>query len=102
MMNYEIGIRDNILTTYLRPSSGNIKMFGKELCRESEAIRHKIACVAQKNSIDTYLSLTENMMFQSKIYKIPTMEQLSLLRCIECLFCSSSCVPSAFLGLILD
>lgn len=64
----------NILTTYLRPTSGEVQMFGNDIYNEAMAIRAQIACVAQKTSIDTYLSLTENMMFQSRIYKIPKAE----------------------------
>lgn len=61
----------NVLTTYLRPTSGSIIMLGKDVCREAAAIRTKISCVAQRTSIDTHLSLTDNMMFQSKLYKVP-------------------------------
>lgn len=64
----------NILTTYLRPTSGNVRMFEKDIYSDAAAIRPEIACVAQRTSIDTYLSLTENMMFQSRIYKIPKAE----------------------------
>lgn len=64
----------NILTTFLRPTSGKIQMLGKELSSDAAAIRSEIACVAQKTSIDTYLSLSENMMFQGRIYKIPRAE----------------------------
>lgn len=62
----------NILTTYLRPTNGNACMLGKDLYKNAAEIRAEIACVAQRTSIDTHLSLTENMMFQSKLYKIPT------------------------------
>lgn len=61
----------HILTTYLRPTSGTVEMFGNNIYGDAAAIRTKVACVAQKTSIDTYLSLTENMMFQSRLYKIP-------------------------------
>ncbi|MCP1100803.1 ABC-2 type transport system ATP-binding protein [Aequitasia blattaphilus] len=64
----------NILTTYLRPTSGNARMLGKDLYKNAAEIRSEIACVAQRTSIDTHLSLTENMMFQSKLYKIPKAE----------------------------
>lgn len=63
-----------ILTTFLRPTSGVVQMLGKDGNKDAAAIRPEIACVAQKTSIDTYLSLTENMMFQSRIYKIPKTE----------------------------
>lgn len=64
----------NVLTTYLRPTSGSVIMFGKDAFREAAAIRSRIACVAQRTSIDTHLSLAENMMFQSKLYKVAKAE----------------------------
>lgn len=60
----------NILTTYLCPTSGSVTMLGKDIYHEAASIRTQISCVAQRTSIDTYLSLTENMMFQSKLYKV--------------------------------
>ncbi|HBF37261.1 MAG TPA: ABC transporter ATP-binding protein [Firmicutes bacterium] len=63
-----------VLTTYLRPTSGSVIMFGKDVCREAAAIRTQISCVAQRTSIDAYLSLAENMMFQSRLYKVPKPE----------------------------
>lgn len=59
-----------ILTTYLKPTSGKISILGKDICLDAASIRLQIACVAQKVSIDTYLSLEENMMFQSRLYQI--------------------------------
>lgn len=61
----------HILTTYLAPTSGLVTMFGKDIYREASEIRTQISCVAQRTSIDTHLSLMENMMFQSKLYKVP-------------------------------
>lgn len=60
----------NILTTYFPPTSGSAKVFGKDICKEPNSIRFQIACVAQRNSIDMHLSLEENMMFQSRLYKV--------------------------------
>lgn len=60
-----------ILTTCLRPDSGRITMLGTDLYRDAPKIRPQIACVAQQTSIDTYLSLEENMMFQGRLYQIP-------------------------------
>lgn len=64
----------NILTTFLRPTSGIVTMFGKDIYTQGSQIRPKISCVAQQTSIDTHLSLLENMIFQSKLYKIPKVE----------------------------
>jgi len=66
----------NILTTYLPPTGGHAVMLDHDLDQDAAAIRARIACVAQRLSIDTHLSLTENMMFQSKLYKIPKTEAI--------------------------
>ncbi|MGB8453602.1 MAG: ABC transporter ATP-binding protein [Anaerocolumna sp.] len=60
----------NILTTYYKPTSGNVTMLGKDLCKEPSWVRTQIACVAQHVSIDAHLSLMENMVFQSRMYKV--------------------------------
>lgn len=60
----------NILTTYFTPTSGTVTMLEKDLYSEPAYIRTKIACVAQTVSIDEHLSLWENMMFQSRLYKV--------------------------------
>ncbi len=63
-----------ILTTYLRQSSGTINVLGKNIQQNSSFVRSQIACVSQRISIDTHLSLQENMMFQAELYKIPKFE----------------------------
>lgn len=60
----------NILTTFYKPTSGNVTMLGKDLCKEPAWVRTQIACVAQRVSIDEHLSLMENMIFQSRLYKV--------------------------------
>jgi ABC-2 type transport system ATP-binding protein len=60
----------NILTTYLKPTSGQVSLLGKDVCTEQKSVRAFISCVAQKVSIDDHLSLRENMLFQSRLYKL--------------------------------
>lgn len=60
----------NILTTFYKSTSGNVTMLGKDICKEPAWVRTQIACVAQHISIDQHLSLMENMMFQSRLYKV--------------------------------
>jgi ABC-2 type transport system ATP-binding protein len=60
----------NILTTFYKPTSGTVTMLGKDLCKEPAWVRTQIACVAQRVSIDEHLSLIENMVFQSRLYKV--------------------------------
>lgn len=60
----------NILTTYLEPTGGQVSVLGKDLRAEPMPVRALISCVAQKVSIDDHLSLRENMLFQSRLYKL--------------------------------
>ncbi|WP_432664731.1 ABC transporter ATP-binding protein [Wukongibacter baidiensis] len=60
----------NILTTYYKPTSGNVTILGKDLYMNPAWVRTQIACVAQQISIDAHLSLMENMIFQSRLYKV--------------------------------
>ena len=76
----------HILTTYLAPTSGLVTMFGKDIYREASEIRTQISCVAQRTSIDTHLSLTENMMFQSKLYKVPKDEAKTIMEILIACF----------------
>lgn len=56
----------NILTTYCKPTYGKVTMLGKDLYKEPAWVSTQIACVAQQ----IHLSLMENMMFQSRLYKV--------------------------------
>ena len=58
----------NILTTYLRQTSGTISILGADITKDTNEIRKQIACVSQKLYIDTHLSLKENMFFQGRLY----------------------------------
>jgi ABC-2 type transport system ATP-binding protein len=64
----------NTLNTYQKPTKGEVMIMGKDLKRNQNEIRAMIACVAQNVSIDDHLSLSENMLFQSKLYKIDPKE----------------------------
>lgn len=68
-----------ILTTFLKADSGTLALMGKDYSNQSDEIRKIIACVAQKTSIDTHLTMKENMMLQSRLYKIPKHEAVQLM-----------------------
>lgn len=60
-----------ILTTCLKADSGSMAVCGKNIGTDPGFTRSNIACVSQQISIDSHLSLEENMMFQSELYKVP-------------------------------
>lgn len=64
----------NILTTFYNATSGTISVLGKNLQENPHWVRSQIACVSQKISIDEHLSLMENMIFQSRLYKVAAKE----------------------------
>ncbi|PJJ26724.1 ABC transporter ATP-binding protein [Lacrimispora celerecrescens] len=63
----------NILTTFLKPTSGLVSVLGHDVITEQNSVRADISCVAQKVSIDDHLSLRENMLFQSRLHKLDRM-----------------------------
>ena len=60
----------NILTTFINPTFGKACILRKDIRKEKNFVRRNISCVAQQISIDEHLSLRENMLFQSRLYKI--------------------------------
>lgn len=64
-----------LLTTYSKADRGKVEILGKNLEREAGSIRPLIACVSQNISVDTHLSLLENMKFQAGLYKVPALQR---------------------------
>lgn len=60
----------NILTTLYKPTEGKVIVLDRDLISESAWVRTQISCVGQQVSIDDHLTLMENMMFQSRLYKV--------------------------------
>lgn len=63
-----------ILTTYTSLTSGRVSVLGKDLCLNPDFVRKNISCVSQQVSIDPHLSLIENMVFQSRLYRVDNAE----------------------------
>lgn len=61
----------HILTTFYRPTAGQVQVFGRDLCQNPAWVRSQVACVAQQISVDDHLTMEENMLFQSRMYHVP-------------------------------
>lgn len=59
-----------ILSTLILPTKGNILIDNKNIFHETHNIRKSISCVSQNTSIDDFLTVKENMVFQGKLYGI--------------------------------
>ena len=60
-----------ILTTLLKPTSGNAFVYGHDVIINPSNVRKNIGFVQQEIGIDEYLTARENLQFQCKISQIP-------------------------------
>ncbi len=60
-----------ILTTLLRPTSGQAFVSGLDVTSQQKKVREKIGYVQQDITIDEYLSGRENLMLQARLNHIP-------------------------------
>ena len=60
-----------ILTTLLKPTSGNASVYGHDVITNPSNVRKNIGFVQQEIGIDEYLTARENLQFQCKISQIP-------------------------------
>jgi len=61
-----------ILTTLLKPTSGNASVHGFDVVSNASQVRKNIGFVQQEIGIDEYLTARENLQFQCKISRIPS------------------------------
>ncbi|MEM1587029.1 MAG: ATP-binding cassette domain-containing protein [Candidatus Bathyarchaeia archaeon] len=64
-----------ILTTHIKPTSGEAYIFGLNVTRESAKVRRLISYVPQEMSVWTDISGYENLLIYAKIYGIPPSER---------------------------
>ena len=60
-----------ILTTLLKPTSGNASVQGFDVFTQAKKVREKIGFVQQEIGVDEYLTGRENLIFQSRISQMP-------------------------------
>ncbi len=60
-----------ILTTLLRPTSGEVRLNGYDPVKESAKVRSSFGIVFQDPSLDDELTAYENMEFHGVLYKVP-------------------------------
>jgi ABC-2 type transport system ATP-binding protein len=60
----------SILTTTLSPTSGNARIDGRDIVRESSAVRRIVGIIFQRPSLDMNLTAEENVRFHAILYKL--------------------------------
>ena len=63
-----------ILTTLLKPTSGNALVQGYDVRSQGKNVRENIGFVQQEISVDEYLTGRENLILQARISRIPKSE----------------------------
>ncbi|HSB77779.1 MAG TPA: ABC transporter ATP-binding protein [Candidatus Methylomirabilis sp.] len=57
-----------ILCTLMSPTSGEVRLFGHDLGRESDAVRRRLGVVFQQPSLDPKLTVLENLRHHGHLY----------------------------------
>ncbi|QMU73919.1 ATP-binding cassette domain-containing protein [Streptacidiphilus sp. P02-A3a] len=62
----------HLLTTYLRPDAGEIRVAGRDVARDPQAVRRAIGVTGQFSAVDGYLTGRENLMLMADLHLLPT------------------------------
>ena len=60
-----------LLTTYLRPDAGEIRIAGFDAVKDPQAVRRSIGVTGQFSAVDGYLSGRENLMLMADLHLLP-------------------------------
>lgn len=69
-----------MLTTLTQPSSGQIQVAGYDVIHQSLQVKQSIGVVLQQTSVDTELSVWENMEFHGRMHNIPNPKRQQLIK----------------------
>jgi ABC-2 type transport system ATP-binding protein len=64
-----------VLTTLIHPSSGSVKIFGKDIVEHSSEIRQKIGVVLQQPSAEVNLTVKQSLDLYGFLWDVPTQER---------------------------
>jgi ABC-2 type transport system ATP-binding protein len=61
----------HLLTTYLRPDAGDIRISGQDPAKNPQAVRRAIGVTGQFSAVDGYLTGRENLMLMADLHLLP-------------------------------
>ena len=61
----------HLLTTYLRPDAGEIRIAGQDPAEDPQAVRRAIGVTGQFSAVDGYLTGRENLMLMADLHLLP-------------------------------
>jgi len=69
-----------ILMGFIRPDSGDVRIFGRDVGREGKLIRKKIGYIPEDLGFYESLSVQDNLDFYARLFGIPTLERKERIR----------------------
>ena len=64
----------HLLTTYLKPDAGVVRIAGHDLAEDPQAVRRAIGVTGQFSAVDAYLTGRENLMLMADLHLLPKAE----------------------------
>ncbi|AUG75793.1 ABC-2 type transport system ATP-binding protein [Kitasatospora sp. MMS16-BH015] len=64
----------HLLTTYLRPDAGEIRIADQDPARDAQAVRRSIGVTGQFSAVDGYLTGRENLLLMADLHLLPKAE----------------------------
>jgi ABC-2 type transport system ATP-binding protein len=61
----------HLLTTYLRPDAGEIRIMGRDPAKDPQTVRKMIGVTGQFSAVDGYLTGRENLMLMADLHLLP-------------------------------
>ncbi|MBB6451066.1 ABC-2 type transport system ATP-binding protein [Geomicrobium halophilum] len=65
----------NILSTMLKPTSGEVTINGYDVTKHRNRVRESIGIIFQENTLDEKLTAKENLMLHCKFYGVPRLKR---------------------------
>jgi len=59
------------IATLMRPSVGQVRIFGLDSCKQAAAVKKIIGVMPQENNLDAHLSVRQNLLFHCRYAGIP-------------------------------
>ncbi len=69
-----------MLTTLMPPTAGSARIFGQDVGRDADAVRHMIGVIPQAMTSDLELSVRENLLIYAKLYSVPPAKRERLIK----------------------
>lgn len=72
------------IATLMRPSAGQVQVFGLDARRHPAAVKRRIGVMPQENNLDIYLNVRQNLLFHCRYAGLPAPVASQRVECCSC------------------